>query len=298
MKMPKVKTSDIFSDYVRVKKPDKQKLAELADRAKGGRSVNQFARECGVNPSTISRLINAEGTKPNSDDLIAAVAANADPDSSVTLEDMLDAHGLMRLDIPVNSLKDSDIQKGKKVVDQILEKYGDMPASGKADVKRKMAVMYKESELENAAREAVQNELLLRGYSLEPLQFTTQSMKQFGDFGYKTNAVSELGLDEWIFDVKSNIRINVTGQGKRFLSYAFALAYMKSPKDRKQKISFVVDHPTLFNQLVDMCKGIKIYDVFSVILIDRGIRKVIKEFQIPCKGMELPESVFERGEKR
>ena len=47
-----------LANYVRVKQPDKDKLAELVIRSKGSkRSMRQFARECGIDPSTMSRII-------------------------------------------------------------------------------------------------------------------------------------------------------------------------------------------------------------------------------------------------
>lgn len=67
-----------------VKKPNKDALADLVRRAKGEeRSLTSFAFDCGVSPSTLSRIINRKGNKANSDDLIAAIAENADPQSGV-----------------------------------------------------------------------------------------------------------------------------------------------------------------------------------------------------------------------
>ena len=101
--MARKKTDNPFFNYVRVREPNKEKLAELVLKAKGeDRSISAFARDCGVSTSTLSRLINMETSKANSDDLIATIAENAAPDSGVTIDELLDAHGLARYILPGN----------------------------------------------------------------------------------------------------------------------------------------------------------------------------------------------------
>lgn len=47
-----------LANYIRIRPPEKEKLAELLIRAKGAsRSMRQFALDCGVNPSTLSRIV-------------------------------------------------------------------------------------------------------------------------------------------------------------------------------------------------------------------------------------------------
>lgn len=62
---------NLFPGYYRKHDQDMETLADLTKRAKGDeRSINEFARVCGVSPSTISRLINKKNTTPNKDSLI------------------------------------------------------------------------------------------------------------------------------------------------------------------------------------------------------------------------------------
>jgi len=54
---------NLFPGYYRKYDQDMETLADLTKRAKGDeRSINEFARACGVSPSTISRLINKKNT--------------------------------------------------------------------------------------------------------------------------------------------------------------------------------------------------------------------------------------------
>ena len=89
---------NLFPGYYRKHDQDMETLADLTKRAKGDeRSINEFARVCGVSPSTISRLINKKNTTPNKDSLIKAIADNAVPESGVTLDMLLQAHGLEKI---------------------------------------------------------------------------------------------------------------------------------------------------------------------------------------------------------
>ena len=82
---------NLFPGYYRKYDQDMETLADLTKRAKGDeRSINEFARVCGVSPSTISRLINKKNTTPNKDSLIKAIADNAVPESGVTLDIVID----------------------------------------------------------------------------------------------------------------------------------------------------------------------------------------------------------------
>ena len=91
---------NLFPGYYRKHDQDMETLADLTKRAKGDeRSINEFARVCGVSPSTISRLINKKNTTPNKDSLIKAIADNAVPESGVTLDMLLQAHGLEKISV-------------------------------------------------------------------------------------------------------------------------------------------------------------------------------------------------------
>ena len=84
-----------LSQYVRIHDPDKDRLSELVIKAKGPkRSMRKFAEDIGVNPSTLSRLVNQKTAGANTDRLIAEIAAHADPESGVTFEQLVEAHGL------------------------------------------------------------------------------------------------------------------------------------------------------------------------------------------------------------
>mgnify|MGYP000108005743 FL=1 len=83
-----------LANYIRIRPPEKEKLAGLLIRAKGAsRSMRQFALDCGVNPSTLSRIVNMKTSGACTDELIQKVAQNSDPESGITFEMLMDANG-------------------------------------------------------------------------------------------------------------------------------------------------------------------------------------------------------------
>lgn len=72
---------------------DKERFAALLIAAKGGRTMKDFADECGVNPSTFTRITQKANKGASSADLLEAIAAHADPSSGVTIEDLASANG-------------------------------------------------------------------------------------------------------------------------------------------------------------------------------------------------------------
>lgn len=72
---------------------DKEKFAELLLVAKGARTMKTFALECGVNPSTFTRITKKTNKGASSQELIEAIAAHADSNSGATLEALANANG-------------------------------------------------------------------------------------------------------------------------------------------------------------------------------------------------------------
>lgn len=98
MQQKKLAKVNPFPDYIRVSDPNMELLSAYTILAKGeDRSLNDFAKDCGVSTSTLSRLINKKNNKPNSDSLISKIIENIDPNSEVTEDMILSAHGLAKV---------------------------------------------------------------------------------------------------------------------------------------------------------------------------------------------------------
>lgn len=86
------------NNYIGLSDPNRKELALLLKKAKGGgRSMRQFAEECGVNQSTFSRMENQVFTGASSEKVLRAIAEHADPESGVTLDMLMAANGMAKI---------------------------------------------------------------------------------------------------------------------------------------------------------------------------------------------------------
>ena len=293
--MGRKKITNLFPDYIRTGKADLETLSQLVLRAKGSRSMNDFAKECEVNTSTISRIINMKNTTACSDDVLMAISKAADPESGVTLEQLLMANGMVKL-VPAGT--EGAVVSPTQIVFGLADIAEETQIESVSNELLQGARKYlSESRLEESCRESLQNSLLLGGYSVELLPYNKMDWprnRQFrGDFAIRTNALQEEGIDIWLFDCKSytaGIGRGTIGQMNRL----FGMAYMDSPREHGIKVSIVVDHSIMIEQARDYYAGYKIRDYFSFVLIDSADRRVIDEFCIPrIDGTE--KSIFKKN---
>lgn len=275
--MSKRRSTNPFSGFVRVKEPDKDALADLVKMAMGEeRSLTSFALDCGVSPSTLSRIINKRTSKANSDDLIAAIAENADPQSGVTLSALLEAHGLQRIpeqeSAEIHSIHAANPQNGNR---------------------KERAVQTDGSALERSARNIIQNELLSRGYtvSLEMRRnlVDIKNLRYLADFSIRTDALQSIGIENWSFDVHYSAVRPILHK----LSWLLGAAYLSRFRERGEKVSIITIDSDEYNDVMNRFGNVTIKDCISVILIDNYRRKILKEFQIPMEGQTEPMYVFE-----
>ena len=76
----------------RTEEVNKEETIALVKAAMGDRSIRNFAKDIGVNASSISRILNGTSTEIRSS-LIAFIVGCADPKSGVTLDKLLTAQG-------------------------------------------------------------------------------------------------------------------------------------------------------------------------------------------------------------
>ena len=108
---------------------DKEEFARLVMEAKGSnRTMQQFANDIGVQPSTLSRIVNMKNESPSAMKVIRSIAEYADKDSDVTLEKLIACNGLtlQQMDLERNSLsKQNNIENMKKVLEVNHIQYDD-----------------------------------------------------------------------------------------------------------------------------------------------------------------------------
>ena len=301
--MGRKKAVNLFPEYARSKRADAEALSQLVLAAKGNMTMKKFANKCGVNTSTISRIINMKMETVCSDEVILAISENAAAESGVTLEALLAANGMVKLvpDITGRPIEDAGSMNegeqeakhsGKAIV--TTNKFGHLSHLNKQAFCQTYNIADYEMRMVETSRQIILNEIILNGYTVELITsekaYWSSLKRYYGDYAIKTDALKSYGIDTWLFDCKSYHTGKVAAAYKA-LEKLFALAYMNSPKDAGVKISIVVDHKDMFQQAVKVYSGIKVRDCFSVILINAQSRCVVEEFCIPrVDGTEV--SIF------
>lgn len=230
---------------------DMDRLIQLIVKAKGNRTMRQFAEDMEVNVSTVSRIINGKVSEV-SNSLLAKIAAYADPESGVTIEQLMEAQGI------------------------VTETDGPM-----------LARRYEED-----CRRIVADELLNRGYSVSYTKSDIKSLERICDFVIKTDALSQ-GDGSWLFEAKmftqhSRIPIGL-GATQIWLDGAMAVYYRG---ENASRISIIVDHRTVFDQIKEQLSHYELADEISVILIATKQGRILDEYVAPLTGGRQAKSIF------
>jgi len=145
----KVKVEDISEDSMRIGRNvirlktayhtgniDPETTAGLVKSAMGKRSQRKYAEDTGINVSSISRVLNGQIAEI-SDNLLARIAAYADPDSGVTLEKLMSAQGIVESDSRAE-LGAQFVQNCRRVIADGLLKKGFSVAYGQQSLDHKL----------------------------------------------------------------------------------------------------------------------------------------------------------------
>lgn len=287
--MPRRKKLDIFPGYTRVREPDKESLSRLVEMAKGDRSLNDFAKACGLNPSSLSRLINKKNIGASSDSVIAVIALNASPESGVTVEQLLAAHGLEPVD-------ENRLISPHEALMMLVQSSSDesvhlmhLENAAEKDQNRS-AIQIK------VCMEAIMKSLLQNGYSIGMSKDVTVMRGPLydytADFVIETNALYSEGLNKWAFSYIKRQGIGIVFDATSF----FAGAFMDSPSARGIKFSFVTDDESSFYYFKKCYRQICIPERMSILLVDPKTKEVNAEFIMHRRDCVVaPVSLFSEG---
>ena len=232
---------------------DPMTLIELVEAAKGKRSQRKFADDLGVNVSSVSRILSGKVSEI-SDELLAKIAACADPDSGVTIEKLMEAQGIVE-----------------------------------AENRAQLAMKFEE-----ACRRIIADELLSRGKSVAyPNDGRVSRMSRYMcDFEIKTDALKR-GDGRWMFEVKMmNTSAKLpAGVGRTMIWVDSAMAaYYRG--ESIGRISLVVDHRIIYEDLKHRLEEQPINDEISIILISVGQGKILDEYVAPLIDGRTPDFTF------
>lgn len=283
--MSKPKRVGLLSMCKKVAPSDMNKIAALANRAKGDRTNAAFAEACGVNAATMSRIINAKFKKGVSDDIICAIAVNAVNSSTSFFRELLDAQGLV---IPAAEEK-SDEEKEKLYTEYFNQVRSAWDMSTKTRTDQPTIPSTRKDNIRIRIREIVQNYLIEKGYMVaidrdaDGMERIPMDFNWTPDFVLKTNALESEGLKEWFFYISENAGQNFMRDFENLLGEA----YFSKPAQDGYRITLVTTDRDNFYICREQIKGLgTAYDSFSILLVDTRYNLVKAEYVIDREGVE------------
>ena len=261
--MAMTKRSFKLSDYTRISDPNNKMIAELTRKAMGRRTLADFACVCGVSTATMFRVVNEKIRSPLSDALIVAIAQNADPQSGVSKEMMIAAHGLAKNEN--NSNTDYSVSN---------------------DDSRNSTHKY----IEELYISVIRDFFLDNDYSI--YKFKREETVFYYDFSVETNVLSEFGIDTWHFETFYTngwvMPLTIKNKMARIIEYC----YFSTPRQHKEKISLIVDSKDVLERIKKDYSQYTFRDVVSIILVDTVNKKIVEEYQFPLAENDFSKTIF------
>lgn len=263
-------------EYVIARTPDKMRLANLINMAKGPhRTMAQFAEVCNVSASTLSRAVNGKITKPLAQELVYALVENAAEE--ISLDSFMRANGMMEKELyERNTLRGHNHYEKRR-----------------RDLDREVIV-----------RNTISSELLNRGKLIRFFHRIPERVDLQSKFKFRHSSSFALWIEDerimWNFIVRPIIfaehedrdydffkmRI-MEGLTKLFLADAWEPEFFEGIRT-----SIVFLDKEFFDEQVAMLGQAKVNTDISLILVDIENENVLEEFAIPKNNGECKESIF------
>ncbi|MBW8351714.1 helix-turn-helix domain-containing protein [Bacillus sp. IITD106] len=222
---------------------NKEEFAILLERAKGGRSINQFANETGVSAAHISRFLRKMIASPPTPETISKFAAKAQND--VTYQDLMVAAGhLARKD-------DTDINSENGV-----ERHSPM------DFRERM---------EQLKKKFIQ--VILADLYEKPFKWSVEKREEKYPFSDMTLNIEHDGYNKWYLDFKPSIPDRYRPTFQPYILYGRITTFDLNETD---KLTIVVNDERVFN-MIRKRPPLSLRANLYVMLIDLEWGKIVKE---------------------
>ena len=263
-----------------------KRLGELLRNAKGEkRTMAEFAQECGVSPTTFSRIVNGAIAKPLEKELIAKIAEHADPASWVTFEQLMRANGWV-------------------------------PASDDTPRRRKVKAQNEGSrERRDQIKSIIMQELFARGYTIGPIMGTpfeqldpTLQRSRFRFYTRIRFGLRVMGFEPEFWHFSTNIFTGEEFRGteqyeNEVRQEAFYLlelhedAFLRDmwePEAFANSLySIVMVNRDVFEAFSRLLEGVPFNSSFSLILVDLQQQTVVEERMLPARNSLPLTSLFD-----
>lgn len=249
---------------------ENERLAKLVEEAKGDRSIRDYSRDSGVNPTTISMIIS-KGYTPSSSIIKKLGRPEARPQGGVTIQDLMIAAGYIEDYRKTNYIVDI----GKHEV--VLERAGSIGRSEPDRIERFREYAQFVDRFGRIASGVIYTALAKKG-----IMFTTGKGADFINVrGFEPDICVRLqdgSSTEWWFDFrKTSDRIDIRRTPPFMFMYSIMGNYALLEPDKNRKLSTVLDDEMLFDILASYKGKTSYRGDLSIILIDPDEMCIKKE---------------------
>lgn len=269
-------------DLVQLTEMNPKALAALLVEAKGpSRSMAEYAKACGVNASTLSRILNGKITRPVSVDMLKKLFENRDPSATFTLEQFASANGMV-----TSEARDNAIEQTRKSSERIYNHYRHIS-------------------------KIITNDLFDRGITMRRIPSPTdEEDEDIGSLLFSKRVHADIALEadyddhtvRWMFQIVPFIFKKPISDEDAILyvhqiisnfSKLFLRDVWEPNENAGEQYTIVVANGKIYNFLIKGLSNIHFHHTFTAVLVDAREDKVIEETQLGVAEASNFVSLFE-----
>ncbi|MBE5922899.1 MAG: hypothetical protein E7271_00335 [Lachnospiraceae bacterium] len=272
--------------YIHVRVPDKAMLAMYIKEAKGtDRNMAEFAKCCGtLTPSSFSRIIHGNLSKPLTAEVIQSIVRNADPKAKLSYMDMMYANGM----VPENDNGESETGRERRIFSAKTKD---------TEIKVRNIIVGRLFELGNmllAMEKFGQGELNITE-KVSGLKQVKKSNRGFGIPGRFTLRIQ--GIDPFYYNYEIFVPDPECGKAintSRFRDYEGFFLRDMWESDTLEDImqNFVFTEREYYDAFWEFLKGVKVNNYMAAILVDTEQESVVEYMQIPRVDGKKIKSIY------
>ena len=245
--------------WIRADQVNYDKFRPMLEQIIGGnRSMSEFARECDVSISSISRLLNGQAKEPTSQ-MLFALLEHADPESGVTVDMLFEAAGLR----PQTSI--ADIRAERLATERRI----------------KMILITTLVEQGHSVKEIVIEKMPNRAPYVQPdIVLETDAFDGLWElkvFDYDTRYRSY--GSSYTMNEEMNIRRSAFMVRRDFIQLLGRI-YLESSQNSTIKYTVVLKNKAVYERLVDEFSESIVYDNISFMLVDIEESVIVSEYTL------------------
>lgn len=260
--------------YTRGKPVDKERLAQYLEAAKGpGRTMKQFAEECNVNPSTLSRIANKKLVGASSETLMQAIFEHAASNSGFTLDELMDANGM----VPVGSVRISEYRLQEMKATELITT---------EIMLRVRAVVYPKRQLRLSRTMGYSPDVVFESESFGGNNLWAFDVVMGSRFVYHN---ADDSIDEQ-YTKRRNKMMNIRRFFDRLARYT-ALHYFHF-EEVPQRFTYVLLDKDYYEDIIAEYGEQTFKGYVSLLLVDANNLKILDEFIFPHGGESMEDRFF------